>query len=76
MDFSVPADYRMGEKSGENLDNYLDSANEMEKLWITKVMVAPVIVGNLDRFLNSGKRDCRRGLRFRGRTGLYRLQYY
>ena len=43
--FAVPADHRVKLEEGEKRDKYLDLARELKKLWKTKVMVLPIVIG-------------------------------
>ena len=45
FDFAVLADHRINLKESEKKDNYLDIAREIKKLWNTKVMIVPIVIG-------------------------------
>ena len=45
MDFAVPADYRIKLKEYEKKDNYHKLACELKKLWNTRVMIVPIVIG-------------------------------
>ena len=45
MDFAVPTDHRINLKESEKKDNYLDLARELNKMWIMKVTIVPILIG-------------------------------
>ena len=47
VDFTVPAGHRINLKESEKKDKYLDLARELKKLWNTKVMIVPIVIGAL-----------------------------
>ena len=57
VDFAVPADHRVKLKENEKMDNYLDFARELKKLWNMRVKFIPIVVGALETVpINLGKR--------------------
>ena len=48
MDFAVPVDYRIKLKESEKMDEYLDLARELKKLWNMKVSIVPIVIGSFD----------------------------
>ena len=47
LDFAVPVDHRVKLKDCEKREKYLDLARELKKLWNMKVMIIPIVIGNL-----------------------------
>ena len=47
MDFAVTVDHCVKMKGSKKLDKYLDLAREQKKLWKLKMIVIPVILGEL-----------------------------
>ena len=47
MDFAILPNYRVELRESENIDEYLDFASELKKLWNMKVIVIPVVIGAL-----------------------------
>ena len=45
MDFTVTADHRVKIKESEKIDNYLDLAGELRKLWNMKVTMIRIVIG-------------------------------
>ena len=45
--FAVPVDHRMKMKVSEKIDEYLDLARKLKKLWNMKVIVISITVGAL-----------------------------
>ena len=46
--WTVPADPIVKMKENKKKDNYLDLAKELNKQWIMKVTVIPIVIGALD----------------------------
>ena len=47
VNFAVPVDHRINLKESEKKDKYLDLARELNKLWIMKVTIVPIVIGAL-----------------------------
>ena len=47
MDYAVSADHRINRKESKKKDKYLDLARELKKLWNTKVVIVPIVIGAL-----------------------------
>ena len=50
MDFAFLVDHRVKRKN-ENMDEFLDFARDLKKLWNMRVTVMPVVIGVLESFL-------------------------
>ena len=77
-DFAVQADHRIKLKECEKKDRYLDLARELEKLWNTKVTIAPIVIGafaTITKGLLKGLEDLEVGRRIETiqMTGLPRM---
>ena len=58
MDFTVPMEQRQKLKESEDIDKYLDLARELKKLWNMRVMVVPIVSGELGKM--NGRTENRR----------------
>ena len=47
IDFAVPGDSRIEEKENDKIEKYQDLERELQKIWIVKVKVIPLVVGSL-----------------------------
>ena len=47
MDFAVQANHRVKLKENEKKDKFLDLARELKKQWNMKVIVIPIVIGDL-----------------------------
>ena len=56
MDFAIPEDHEMKIKEREKIDEYLDLARELKKVWNRRVKLISVVVGhwNVTQGLESG----------------------
>ena len=63
-DLDVPADHRINLMECEKKDKYLDLARELEKLWIMKVAIVPIVIdafGAITKGLLKGLEDLKVG---------------
>ena len=47
IDFAVPGDGRIEEKEKDKIEKYQDLGWELQKIWIVKVKIVPLVVGSL-----------------------------
>ena len=47
MDFVVPGDSRIEKKEKEKIEKYQDVRRELQKIWIVRVKIIPLVVGSL-----------------------------
>ena len=45
--FAVPGDSRIEEKEKDKIEKYQDLERELQKIWNSKVMIIPLVVGSL-----------------------------
>ena len=50
INFDIPVDHRVKMKERKKIDEYLDLARELKKLWNMKVTVIPIVVGVFGTF--------------------------
>ena len=47
IDFAVPGDSRIEEKEKDKIEKYQDLGKELQKIWIVKVKIIPLVAGSL-----------------------------
>ena len=47
IDFAVPGDSSIEEKEKDKIEKYQDLGRELQKIWIVKVKIIPLVVGSL-----------------------------